>query len=350
MKSCFRCALASLLLGSGLCLGSLPAGAAVPATSAATSHAITAPAAPAPALTLGPAAAAAAPREAADPAGEAELQTLWEALWHQSGTPTRLLRWEEPLRVRLEGARNAAQREIILRSLHAVTAQAGLALHDVSEQPRRRANVVVQVLPDTALEDREPCVTQVHFRSETRIDSARIQMRSRDVARCAHHEAMHLMGVRGHPEGPSVLSYFPVRVDRLLPLDQVMLQAWYSPRMRAGMTPFESLAVLADAWVESQPERARAARTRDRFLAATLDQMRAYAEGRGDIPPIVRRSGKSTEEGIRHGRGEMALFLGLAYLQGAAGTTTDPAQARQWLQRAASAGNRPAQERLADLP
>lgn len=346
MKSCFRSALASLLLGSGLCLGSLPAGAAVPATANPASRLST----PAPALTLGPAAPAAAPRDAADPAGETELQTLWEALWHQSGTPTRLLRWEEPLRVRIEGVRQPAQRAIILQALNAVTTQSGLALQDVSGQPAPRANVVVQVLPDTALEDREPCVTSVDFRSETRIDSARIQMRSRDVARCAHHEAMHLMGVRGHPAGPSVLSYFPVRVDRLLPLDQVMLQAWYSPRMRAGMTPFESLAVLADTWVDAQPDRARAARTRDRFLAATLDQMRAYAEGRGDIPPIVRRSGKSTEDGIRHGRGEMALFLGLAYLQGAAGATADPAQARQWLQRAASAGNRPAQDRLADWP
>ena len=285
-------------------------------------------------------------REAAD---ESPLQTLWESLWHQSGTPTRVLRWEEPIRVRIDGVRQASQREMVMQALRAVTTEAGVPLEDVSGQPGRRANVRVEIVPDTALEDREPCVTQVDFRTETRIDSARIQMRARDVWRCAHHEAMHLMGVRGHPAGATVLSYFPQRVDRLLPLDRVMLHAWYSPRMQAGMTPFEALAVLADTWVAGEPDPATAARIRDRFYATTLDQMRAYAAGQGDIPAIVRRSGKSTDEGIRNGRGEMALFLGLAHIAGAAGADVDTAQARQWLQRAASAGNRPAQDRLAGM-
>ena len=56
-----------------------------------------------------------------------------------------------------------------------------------------------------------------------------MQMRSKDVWRCAYHEAMHVMGVRGHPAGKTVLSYFPTKVDGLLPLDKVMLRAWYSP-------------------------------------------------------------------------------------------------------------------------
>ncbi len=286
---------------------------------------------------------------ASEPAGDAALQTLWESLWHQSGTPTRVLRWEEPIRVRIDGVRQAAQREVVMQALRSVTAEAGVPLEDVSAQPARRANVRIEIVPDTALEDREPCVTQVDFRTETRIDAARIQMRERDVFRCAHHEAMHLMGVRGHPAGPTVLSYFPQRVDRLLPLDKVMLRAWYGPRMRAGMTPFEALAVLADTWVAEHADPVAAARIRDRFYGTTLDQMRAYAAGQGDIPAIVRRSGKSTDEGIRNGRGEMALFLGLAHLAGAAGASVDTAQARQWLQRAASAGNRPAQDRLAGM-
>ena len=51
------------------------------------------------ATALSPAISAGADEVAgADTAG---LETLWESLWHQSGTPTRLVRWEEPVRWRL---------------------------------------------------------------------------------------------------------------------------------------------------------------------------------------------------------------------------------------------------------
>jgi TPR repeat protein len=153
---------------------------------------------------------------------------------------------------------------------------------------------------------------------------------------------MHMMGLRGHPGGKTVLSYFPTKVDELLPLDKVMLRAWYSPRMKGGMTPFEALPVLADELVAAMPDKVAAAQARDRFFAATIDQMQAYAAGRGDIPPIVKRSGKSTEEGIRRGRSEMSFFLGMAYAEGAT-VTADQKQALSWFERAASAGNRGAQ-------
>ncbi|MFY8104728.1 MAG: hypothetical protein ACOVK6_11560, partial [Ramlibacter sp.] len=61
----------------------------------------------------------------------------------------------------------------------------------------------------------------------------------------------------------------------------------------------------------------------------------------------VRRSGKTTEEGVRAGRGEMSYFLGVAYLEGAVVPASDRVQARLWLEQAASAGNRRAQARLA---
>ena len=31
------------------------------------------------------------------------MGTMWEVLWHQSGTPTRLVRWEQEIRVRIQG-------------------------------------------------------------------------------------------------------------------------------------------------------------------------------------------------------------------------------------------------------
>ncbi len=277
------------------------------------------------------------------------LDTLWEALWHQSGVPTRVVRWEGEIRMRLFGVNARAHREAVLQALQAVTQATGVRLVDVTGQAGARANLHVEITPDTAMQDEQPCATTLAFRHESRIDAAWVRMRGREVWRCAHHEAMHVMGVRGHPEGPTVLSYFPTQVDALQPLDQVMLRAWYSPRMRGGMSPFEALQVMADEWVALQPDRAAALVRRDRFFAATIEQMHAYASGQGDVPAIVRRSGKATVEGVQVGRSEMSYFLGVAYLEGAALPASDRAQAQHWLQQAASAGNRSAQARLGRL-
>jgi hypothetical protein len=174
-----------------------------------------------------------------------------------------------------------------------------------------------------------------------------MQMRSHDAWRCAYHEAMHVMGVRGHPAGQTVLSYFPWKIDGLLPLDKVMLHAWYSPRMLGGMTPFEALPILTDELIATLPASARpnATAVRDQFFASTVEQMRDYANGRGTVPAVVKRSGKSTADGIRYGRSEMSYFLGIAYMEGAT-VPRDATQAVRWLERAATMGNRGAQAKL----
>jgi hypothetical protein len=275
------------------------------------------------------------------------LATLWEVLWHQSGTPTRIVRWENDIRVRIHGVNAIAHREHTLTALRAVTSEAGVKLIDVSDLPEaeRHVNLSVEITADHALEDNQPCVTFLDFRTETKIDSATIQMRSKDAWRCAYHEAMHVMGVRGHPAGQTVLSYFPWKIDGLLPLDKVMLRAWYSPRMAAGMTPFEALPVLADELVATSPNKAAASQVRDQFFASTIQQMHSYATGQGDVPAVVKRSGKATSEGVRYGRGEMSYFLGIAYLEGTT-VSRDATQAVRWLERAATMGNRGAQAKL----
>ena len=209
----------------------------------------------------------------------------------------------------------------------------------------QQANLSVEIIADNQLEDMQPCVTVLEFKSETKIESATVQMRNKDAWRCAYHEAMHVMGVRGHPAGQTVLSYFPWKVDGLLPLDKVMLRAWYSPRMVGGMTPFEALPVLADELVAISPNKATATLARDKFFNTTVQQMHAFANGQGDVPAVVKRSGKSTPDGIRYGRGEMSFFLGIAYLEGST-VSRDATQAVKWLERASSMGNRGAQARL----
>lgn len=275
------------------------------------------------------------------------LATLWEVLWHQSGTPTRVVRWEDDIRVRIFGVNVGAHHAYTLAALQAVTAEAGVKLIDVSDSPEAEqlSNLDVEIISDNKLDDNQPCATYLDFKAENKIDSATIQMRGRDAWRCAYHEAMHVMGLRGHPAGKTVLSYFPWRVDGLLPLDRVMLRAWYSKRMQGGMTPFEALPVLADELVAASADKAAAEQKRNRFFATTIQQMQAYASGQGDIPVVVKRSGKSTDDGVRHGRTEMSYFLGVAYQIGAT-TPQDPAQAMRWLEHAASAGSSPAQARL----
>jgi len=275
------------------------------------------------------------------------LATLWEVLWHQSGTPTRVVRWENDLRVRIGGVNAAAHREHVLKALREVTYEAGIKLVDVTGAPdaEQTANLSVEITPDGQLEDMQPCVTYLDFRTETRIDRATVQMRDKDAWRCAYHEAMHVMGVRGHPAGQTVLSYFPWKIDGLLPLDRVMLRAWYSNRMAAGMTPFEALPVLADELVATSADKPAAARARDQFFGSVIQKMHAYANGQGDVPAVVKRSGKSTPDGIRFGRGEMSYFLGIAYLEGVT-VPRDATQAVKWLERAANLGNRSAQTKL----
>src|SRR5258706_15284613 len=119
------------------------------------------------------------------------LGTLWEALWHQSGTPTGIVRWEGDIRVRMYGVNVAAHREHTLEALRAVTSEAGIKLIDVTGQPdEQTANLSVEITADNLLEDNQPCVTYLDFKSETRIDSAKMQMRSKDAWRCAYHESM----------------------------------------------------------------------------------------------------------------------------------------------------------------
>lgn len=278
---------------------------------------------------------------------EQGLATLWEVLWHQSGLPTRVVRWEEDIQVRIVGVNAAAHREHTLKALREVATEAGLKVIDVTDQPDAQAlaNLDVEITGDRELDDRQPCVTYLDFTVETRIEAAAIRMRAGDASRCIHHEAMHAMGVRGHPAGKTVLSYFPWRVDGLQLLDRVMLRAWYSPRMVAGMTPFEALPVLADELVATQPDKARAAQARDVFFASIVSQMHDYASGKGSVPAVVVRSGKSTDEGIRHGRTEMSFFLGVAYQRGAT-VKPDPARATQWFEHAATQGSSRAKAQL----
>jgi hypothetical protein len=293
------------------------------------------------------AAAVLSPCVARADAFEQGMDTMWEVLWHQTGTPTRLVRWEQDIKVRVFGVNLAAHKDHTLTALRAAAGEAGVKVIDVSDQPdaAQQANVSIEITGNDALADRQPCETRLHFRTEDKLDTVTMQMRDSEEWRCAYHEVMHVMGVRGHPEGLTVLSYFPTQVEGFTALDKAILRSWYSPRTRAGMTPFEVLPIMADELVDILPNKAKASRSRDRYLARTVAEMQAFANDKGDIPAIIKRCGKSTEEGIRLGRMEMNYFLGVAYQQGAT-VPQDASTAQRWLHRAASLGSRTALAQL----
>ena len=173
------------------------------------------------------------------------MDTLWEVLWHQSGTPTRLVRWEQDIKVRIFGVNLAQHKQHTLQALTDVAGEAGVKVIDVSGQPGRRPAGQRQHR-DRARQHagRQPALRDLPEFPD------RDEDRLAPPCRCATAtpgaapttSRMHVMGVRGHPAGKTVLSYFPTKVDGLLPLDKVMLHAWYSPRMHGGMTPVRGAA------------------------------------------------------------------------------------------------------------
>jgi hypothetical protein len=261
--------------------------------------------------------------------------TVWESLWTQQGFPTYVIRWADEVRVRFIGGITDRYREHAMSALRDATQAAGLKLRDVTAEAdaEKLANLEFRVTGDYDLEDTMPCTHLQRWRNWL-LERVLVQVRPRDLWRCTYHEVMHAMGIRGHPSGRTVLSYFPYRRDQLMPMDVLMLKSWYSPRMKPGATPFEALQVLIDAVVEAGARDAAACEAQARFMRAAVEDMERYARGEGEVPTIVLRSGRATDKAMRAGQDQMAYFVGVAYLHGI-GVAKDRGRAEEWLARAA---------------
>ena len=84
------------------------------------------------------------------------MNTMWEVLWHQSGVPTRLVRWDQDIQVRIQGVNAAGHRKLALQALRDAAAEAGVKVVDVSDRPdaAQVANVDIEITPDSGLQDR----------------------------------------------------------------------------------------------------------------------------------------------------------------------------------------------------
>ena len=277
-----------------------------------------------------------------------DLQTVWESLWDQRGTPRQLVRWGGPvLSYRIHGGDAARHKTHIESAVKAAADIAGLALVNVSAQTDTGAATMldIEVVDDSALQNNEPCLTRYPQIRDGALRKVEVKMRSRDAWRCVYHEMMHAMGIAGHLSGRTVLSYFPYRRDVLMALDQLMLTAWYAPDMPRNATPLEALLAPGRA-VAGQPDLAlapgEASSRADAFNQRVLAQMEALASGQGEVPAIVRRAGKASENYIDKARPMVAFFVGMAYFRGVIAPKNLVAST-PWFKRGAERGYVPAQ-------
>jgi Protein of unknown function (DUF2927) len=268
-----------------------------------------------------------------------DLNTVWEALWDERGTPARVVRWAQPLRWRMSGKASDRDRATVLAALAAVTQAAGLSLAEAT--PDAEPNLTVEFVDDETMAAEGSNACEAHTsRQGSALHSVRLRLASRQVWECAFHEAMHAMGIPGHPSGKTVLSYFGWRRDVLLPLDRLLLAVWYDPTLPRGATPFEALwvagqHVIRQADLGLSPEVAEQRRRANH--ADRLREMGEFARGQGDVPRIVRRSSRASGGHIDEARLLVAYYLGLAHRQGT-GVAADPVEAHRWLAAAIKGG------------
>ena len=275
------------------------------------------------------------------------LQSVWESLWDQRGTPYQVIRWDKPVTYRIHGVDTERHTALIKGALTAAADATNVQMSDVTGQPDASSSAVldIEVVENTGLQDNEPCVTNFAKWVNWAFVKVQVKMRSKDVWRCAMHETMHVMGIAGHPSGRTVLSYFAPRSDVLMDLDRIMLKAWYSPEVSRGATPLETMAVLSKAVARqtdlglSADEASRRAKI---FNQNKLLELQALASGQGEVPGIVIRSGKSNPEFIAKARPAAAYFVGVAYMQGVV-TSRNDAESTAWFGRAARQGHSGAQ-------
>ena len=278
-----------------------------------------------------------------------DLQTVWEALWDQRGTPRQILRWDisKTVTYSISGPAAAQNKDHLLKALEAVSQASGVRFIDILVPQNVPTQIMldIEVVKDSDIEPTMPCfVRNLRWRNFM-LEKVAMKMGARHAWQCSFHEMMHAMGIAGHPSGKTVLSYFPYRRDVLMDIDKLMLATIYASDMPSGATPLEALQILAKQ-VAAQPQLRLAPTIAQERASAFLEQtklaMKQFAQGQGDIPSIIRRSGRASESHIANARAEMAYFLGLTAARDTL-ALRNLGEAYKWFALAANAGHARAQ-------
>ncbi len=281
---------------------------------------------------------------------KSRLNTAWEVLWDERGTPQRVFRWREGvLRYRLSGAGIGEHREQIAKALALAAQHTGLQIREATGRvdPADGPLLDVEMAGAGQLEMNVACATSVLKAQAWYYEHVRIQLRDSQAWRCIHHEVLHAMGLRGHPSGSTILNYLHGRRDTFTELDGELLSAWYAPSVKPGFTLLEAWRAMRDQLVlaEGPQYRAAAEATADEVTREVLASFEALARGEGEVPAIVKRAGRASGDHMEAAVRESAYVLGLAYQRGTL-VAPDETVATRWLQRAAEAGHAPAQVML----
>jgi Sel1 repeat len=277
-----------------------------------------------------------------------DLQSVWEVLWDQRGSPRYLFFWEKssrPITYKVHGHEAAKHVATVAELFAEMSLHTGLKFSDRTNEADtpEQVNISVEIEKSQySMEAQFICYVQPKDFSGGYLKRIRLMMKDRSIWSCGLHEMMHAMGLSGHPSGRTVLGYLSNRHRSLSELDKTMLKALYSGKMPQAATPFQAYPVMMQHVLELHgqdesklPElRERA----NRFQQELIQKMEAFASGSGEVPPIVRRSGLASEEFIAQARNTMAFYLGVAYMDGHI-VARNRTMGLDWLKKSADAGN-----------
>ncbi|HEY1289781.1 MAG TPA: hypothetical protein VGF58_15755 [Burkholderiales bacterium] len=259
----------------------------------------------------------AAPRAFAGTAGITEtLNLVWEVFWQQQGYLQPVSKWRDPIRVSFSGVARERHKRFALGELLKAARAAGLDLAE-ADPAGPPANFEVEFVADD--------LTRVGFYFACRtvrtpaagvVRRVKIIAEERSLRGCMLHEAMHALGMVGHPRGGSILSYYRGSSE-LTANDRFMLEVWYSDEVLPGMSPLAALAVFARRLVEALPpeQQAEARRAAAQFQREAFAQLEAIALGKGEPPRILFQSSTLTRAGLARGRIEAQRFVGAPAMQ-----------------------------------
>ena len=286
----------------------------------------------------------------ADKLGD-NLQTVWESLWDQRGSARLISRWEQTVTFSVTGHDAASHRALIVEAVQAAADASGVAISELAMSADSSQTAVLQfeIYKDADLPDSQPCATYLKASPTFGLATVTVKLRPKDAWRCTYHEIMHAWGIPGHPSGKTVLSYFPYRSDQLMPMDRLMLKTWYLPAFKSGTTPIEALALLS-AQVAAQtdldlPVEVAVQRSQE-FNLQKIEELKALASGKGEVPAIVRRSGRASESVMLESQAWAGFYLGLAYMRGTI-VARNVQTSIEWMSGSAVRGHSPSQLLLA---
>jgi hypothetical protein len=268
---------------------------------------------------------------------------MWEMQWQQSGYPLNARKWdlskERKLTYSISVDASKSATAYVQQALIPVGVAAGVEFVQVEEkEAKAQIEFSVRRFSDEELRAM-PCYTnspyQGWFFYQTKVTLAEQQ-----AWRCAIHEMMHVMGFVGHPLGDTILTYFGGNRSKLSEIDQFVLKHWNSDLITPGMNVFRLTKTLNEQWISDKVPKelqASAQATERQWFAQTIEQMDSFADGRGEPPRILYRSGRISADGLTRSRLQIQGILGVAYLEGY-GVDKNPVRASVLLLRGAQGG------------